>query len=124
MILNTAVDVSQETKVQLVVGQSTVGFPKQIRIIPNIADLVIFSGLSEMVSEISVKRDQVGLELGLNSDIADLKVQLSVFFESKGRFIVDEGRSCISIELSINSGLEFTIKLDAIVGGEVIVEMA
>jgi len=124
VILNTAVDVSQETKVQLVVGQSAVRFPKQIRIIPNIADLAIFSGLAEMMPEISVKRDQVGLELGLNSNIVDLKVKLSVLFESKGRFIVSEGRSCISIELSINSGLEFTIKLDAIVGGEVIVEMA
>lgn len=87
MALQSVVDMGQQTEVQLVTGQGAIGLPKEVRVVPDIADLSVLDRLLQVLSKVGVKRNRVWLKLGLDTNVAHLKIKLCVFFESDGQFV-------------------------------------
>ncbi len=117
-----AADVSHETKIKGVVLHRSVGFPEDIRVEPEVEGLVISDESPQMVVEVGVNRNDVGLELGLESDAAGLEIELGIFLQTKGDLVVGELGRGDGVELDVGGAEELSVELDAVVGGIVVVE--
>ena len=109
---------------ETIIPQRSIGFPEQIRVEPNIANLILSSKTLQVIVEIGVKGNQTGLKLDLETDVPSLEVQLGVLVESDADLVVGKLGTGEGVELDAGLAVELPVELQAVVGGEVVVEEA
>jgi hypothetical protein len=77
--LKISIVIGKETDMEVIVSQSSVSVPKKVRVEPNVAGFATLRPALEVVVEVGVDGDQVGLELCLDTNTSDLEIKLGVF---------------------------------------------
>ena len=104
------------------IAESTRALNQSVRVEPQV-DVVFSAGeVEEVLAEVGLKGNPVGLQLGLQTVAFDLEVQLSILFETNTKLIVFNTGGRTDVQLDGRRAAELAVELNLVIGRVVILE--